>query len=197
MDRGRNCWKLAFYCWRGVQLDCPLVRHWDYITTFAIKVRFKIWDQFWIPQGKLHGTWYILRFFVKPQHMLVWVFITPFSAFQGVLGTICALWADFFWMSRNYWTRTTCVNLVCAYIFSIILQESVTYTSGLAMDCRVSLRWHFCCGCQISKPRPILDFPSKNQGSFFQFFLRKVKKWARTTKNDVFGEFSKNSIVLW
>ena len=40
-------------------------------------------------------------------------------------------------------------------------------TAGLAMDCRVGLRWHFCCGCPISKPRPVLDFSSKNHRSFF------------------------------
>ena len=46
-------------------------------------------------------------------------------------------------------------------------------TAGLAMDWRVGLRWHFCCSCPNSKPRPVFDFSSKNQGSFFNFF----KKW--------------------
>ena len=31
-------------------------------------------------------------------------------------------------------------------------------TAGLTIDCRVGLRWHFRYGCQISKPRPVLDF---------------------------------------
>ena len=43
-------------------------------------------------------------------------------------------------------------------------------TAGLAMDCRVGLRWHFCSGFPISNPRSVLDFLSKNQGSFFYFF---------------------------
>ena len=46
---------------------------------------------------------------------------------------------------------------------------SSAVTAGLAMDCRVGLRWHFRCGCPISKPRPVLDFSSKNRGSFFNF----------------------------
>ena len=29
-------------------------------------------------------------------------------------------------------------------------------TAGLAIDCRVGLRWHFCCGYLILKPRPVL-----------------------------------------
>ena len=36
-----------------LQLDCPSVRHWDYVITFAVEVRFQIRDQFWIIQPKL------------------------------------------------------------------------------------------------------------------------------------------------
>ena len=51
----------------------------------------------------------------------------------------------------------------------------MTVTAGLAMDCRAGLRWHFRCGCPISKPRPVLDFSPKNQGSFFFNFSEKSK----------------------
>ena len=40
-------------------------------------------------------------------------------------------------------------------------------------------RWHFCCGCLISKPRPVLDFLSKNQGSFFFLFKKSKNELAR------------------
>ena len=36
-------------------------------------------------------------------------------------------------------------------------------TAGLTKDCRVGLRWTFCCGCPISKSRPVLDSLSKLQ----------------------------------
>ena len=52
---------------------------------------------------------------------------------------------------------------------------SSAVTAGLAMDCRVGLRWHFRCGCPISKPRPVLDFSSKNRGSFFLIFSKSRK----------------------
>ena len=48
-------------------------------------------------------------------------------------------------------------------------------TSGLTMDCRVSLRWHFCCGCPISKPRPVLGFSSNKSGVVFCYFFEKSK----------------------
>ena len=54
----------------------------------------------------------------------------------------------------------------------------------------------FCCGCQNSKPRPVLNFSLKNSGVVIFYFFEKSKKWARTAKNDVFGNFSKNSIVF-
>ena len=51
---------------------------------------------------------------------------------------------------------------------------SLTTAPHPYMDCRVGLRWHFCCGCPNSKPRPVLDFSSKKSGVIF--FLRKVEK---------------------
>ena len=48
-------------------------------------------------------------------------------------------------------------------------------TAGLAMDYRVGLRWHFHCGCPISKPRPFLDFSSKKSGVIFFSKSRKNK----------------------
>ena len=50
-------------------------------------------------------------------------------------------------------------------------------TAGLAKDCRVGLGWHFRCGCSNPKPRPLLDFSSKNQGSFFIYLFEKSKKY--------------------
>ena len=42
-----------------IQPDCLSVRHWDYITTSAVEVRFQIRDQFCIPQKNYtrHVTW--------------------------------------------------------------------------------------------------------------------------------------------
>ena len=48
-------------------------------------------------------------------------------------------------------------------------------TAELAMDCRVDLRWYFRCGCPIQKSRPFLGFPTKNQGSFFNSFVKSRK----------------------
>ena len=58
---------------------------------------------------------------------------------------------------------------------TFLLTQCQIYTAGLTGGCRVSLCWQFCCGCPISKPRPVLDFLSKNQGSFFFYFLEKSK----------------------
>ena len=44
------------------------------------------------------------------------------------------------------------------------------------------LRWHFRCICLISKPRPVLDVSSKNQGSFFNNFFEKSKNELVQTK---------------
>ena len=75
-------------------------------------------------------------------------------------------------------------------------------TAGLAMDCRVSLRWHLCCGCSNSKPRPVLDFSSKKSGVIFFNFFEKSKNvllrpktmfsaiFAKNAKNIVFGRTS-------
>ena len=80
--------------------------------------------------------------------------------------------------------------------YDLIRLWKIYFTAGLAMDYRVDLRWHFRCGYPISKPRAVLSFSSKNQGSFYLFF-QKVKKWARATNNAVFGDFGKKLIVLW
>ena len=53
--------------------------------------------------------------------------------------------------------------------------KTQTITAGLAKDCRVGLRWHFRCGCPISKPRPVLDFSSKKSGVVFFRFSEKSK----------------------
>ena len=45
-----------------------------------------------------------------------------------------------------------------------------TGTSRLGKDYRVALRWDFHCGCQISKPRSVLDFSQKSV-----FFFSKSK----------------------
>ena len=49
-------------------------------------------------------------------------------------------------------------------------------TAGFVMDCRVGLRWHFYCGCLISKSRPVLDFLSKESGVVFFVFSSKSQK---------------------
>ena len=67
-------------------------------------------------------------------------------------------------------------------------------TAGLATNWRVGPRWHFRCGSPISKPRPVLDFSSKNQGSFFYVF--ESQKMSSYGQKWCFGDFSKNSIVL-
>ena len=42
-----------------IQLHSPSVRHWNYIITTAVEVRFQSGDPFWIPQEKLHDAYYL------------------------------------------------------------------------------------------------------------------------------------------
>ena len=56
---------------------------------------------------------------------------------------------------------------------------SLKTIAELAKDCRVGLRWHVCCGCPISKLRPVLGFSSKNHGSFFKFFEKSKNELVR------------------
>ena len=55
-------------------------------------------------------------------------------------------------------------------------EEYFLFTAGLAMGCRVGLRWHFRCGCTVSKSRQVLGFSSKKSGDVLFYFFRKVKK---------------------
>ena len=48
-------------------------------------------------------------------------------------------------------------------------------TAGLVIDCRLGLPQHFCCGCPISNPRPVLGFSAQTTCSMFFEFFRKVK----------------------
>ena len=68
--------------------------------------------------------------------------------------------------------------------------ENAFNTAGLAMDCRVGLRWYFRYDCPISKPRPVLGFSSKNQGPFF-FFFKKSKNELVRPKTMVLGILAK------
>ena len=113
-----------------------------------------------------------------------------FSHFMAALFPACRmnhniskLWADDDFNTSRYMPPTV-FNRVCRLMddcgllrqFSLWFWEHLENafnTAGLAMDCRVGLRWYFRYDCPISKPRPVLGFSSKNQGSFF---LRKVKK---------------------
>ena len=61
--------KKGMYFLCNIQLNCPAIRHQDYVIIFAVEVRFQIGDQFWIPYQTLHRTCYL--FFVNPQNMLV------------------------------------------------------------------------------------------------------------------------------
>ena len=68
-------------------------------------------------------------------------------------------------------------------------------TAGLAKDCRVGLRWHFCCGCPISKPRPVLDSSSKTtQAMCFRF--SKNQKMSSFGKKWCFGDFASRIDLL-
>ena len=53
------------------------------------------------------------------------------------------------------------METLCTYLYSGIDLLRIVDQSGPA--------WHFCCNCPISKPWPVLDFLSKNQGLFFIF----------------------------
>ena len=68
-------------------------------------------------------------------------------------------------------------------------------TTGLSMDFRVGLRWHFLLWLSDFKTKTSFGFLIKKSGAIFNFF-RKVENWARTTENDVFGNFSENLMVL-
>ena len=43
--------------------------------------------------------------------------------------------------------------------------------------CRVKLRWHFSCGCPISKPRPVFDFSSIKSEVIFFFNIKTELVW--------------------
>ena len=44
-------------------------------------------------------------------------------------------------------------------------------TAGLASDCRMGLRWYFCCRCPISKLKPVMDSSAQiTQDMYFGFF---------------------------
>ena len=45
----------------------------------------------------------------------------------------------------------------------------------LASNYRVGLRWHVCCRCSISKPRPILDSSSKTTPACILHFSKNLK----------------------
>ena len=57
-----------------LQPDWPSIADWAYVGIFAVKIRFHIRDQFWIPQPKLHGAC-ILDFVEKSKNELVWSFL--------------------------------------------------------------------------------------------------------------------------
>ena len=46
-------------------------------------------------------------------------------------------------------------------------------TAGLATDCRLGLRWNFCCRCPNSKPRQVLESSLKSTWDMYFRFFRK------------------------
>ena len=71
-------------------------------------------------------------------------------------------------------------------------------TAGLAIYCRVGLRWLFFRGpvaVRFQNQDQFWISLRKIRGGFFNVW--KVEKWARTAKNDVSGNFSDNLTVLW
>ena len=106
------------------------------------------------------------------------------------------------------WVAWKCSRSIFCLWWSHLQSWQLQNTAGLAMDCSVGLHWHvavavgfqnqdqFCISRR--KMRNIFKYfveKSKNEGRFLKL-CRKVEKWARTAKNDVFGSFSKNSIVF-
>ena len=79
-----------------------------------------------------------------------------------------------------------------------LLFDSYVCTTGLAKDLQSGsgLHWYFGYDCSILKLRPVLNFSSKMQGSFFTFFGQPKNEFVRP-KMMFFGNFSKNSIILW
>ena len=109
----------------------------------------------------------------------------------------CAIWR-FTYMSRVLPVRPFCQisKVICSGTQQLDFLDNCQCTAGLAMDCRVDLRWHFCCGCPTDfETKTSFWFPIKKIRGRFLFF-RKVEKWARTAKNGVFGNFYESSVVL-
>ena len=78
--------------------------------------------------------------------------------------------------------RDTCYLLCYMHFYAHFILHMMCYTcdtAGLVMNCRVGLRWHFCCGCPISKPRLILDFSSKKSGVVFLSESRKMSSYGQ------------------
>ena len=91
---------------------------------------------------------------------------------EDVLGYL-PVWSVNTFMAKSSFVAKTCpwCHAVCIWILTLGLHPPTqpVATAGLAMDCRVGLRWYFRCGCPNSKQRSVLDSSSKNQGSFFVF----------------------------
>ena len=107
--------------------------------------------------------------------------------FQGQLWQrqwVCLFFVSFLWLrwaTSDVWRKNghlraleaQHLNMTCSWTLpSFTLTEG---TAGLTMDCRVGLRWYFCCGCPNSKTRLVLNFSSKKSGVVFSYFFEKSK----------------------
>ena len=114
-----------------LQMDCPSVRHWAYVSIFAVDVCFQIWDQFWIPHWKC--TEHFSGIFVKPQNGFVWPVFTFFFDFLFVI----SIKHRFFELKIDVLASRTCilsVNQVRDHRFSIICMKIDEY--------ELSYRWY-------------------------------------------------------
>ena len=85
-------------------------------------------------------------------------------------------------------TRPPYLEWRCSIVVTRGAMEKPVHLGWLRINYKVALRWHFHCGCPISKPRSVLNFSSKIRD---RFFFQKIKKSARMTRKGVFGDFSK------
>jgi len=92
-----------------------------------------------------------------------------------------------------FMTRPPYPKWRCSIVVTRGAMEKPVHLDWLRINYKVALRWHFHCGCPISKPRSVLDFSSKIRD---RFFFQKIKKWARMTRKGVIGDFSKKLMVF-
>ena len=81
--------------------------------------------------------------------------------------------------SFEFWEMTTYLSFCCWVAWTPPICCAGNWSCGTTITNVTKshvTHWHFCCYYLISKPRPVLGFSSKSQGSFFSKNL-KMSSW--------------------